>query len=45
MMRSFGDKETEKIWLGDFSKKLPKQIQHVTRRKLRMITTHKILTI
>jgi len=37
MIKSFGDKETEKIWLGDFSKKLPNQIQHVARRKLRMI--------
>ena len=37
MIKSFGDKETEKIWLGNFSKKYPNQIQHVARRKLRMI--------
>lgn len=37
MIKSFGDKETEKIWNGNFSKKYPNQIQHVARRKLRMI--------
>jgi proteic killer suppression protein len=37
MIKGFGDKETEKIWNGDFSKKLPSTIQHVARRKLRMI--------
>ena len=37
MIRSFGDRETEKIWNGDVSKKLPTQIQNITRRKLRMI--------
>ncbi|MDH3650635.1 MAG: type II toxin-antitoxin system RelE/ParE family toxin [Saprospiraceae bacterium] len=37
MIKSFGDGETEKIWRGTRSKKLPNQIQQVTRRKLRMI--------
>lgn len=37
MIRSFGDKETEKIWNGIQSKKLPADIQNVARRKLRMI--------
>ncbi len=37
MIKSFGDKETEKIWNGIRSKKLPDQIQQVARRKLRMI--------
>ncbi|MBK7873884.1 MAG: type II toxin-antitoxin system RelE/ParE family toxin [Saprospiraceae bacterium] len=37
MIKSFGDKETEKIWSGEFSKKLPKEIQAVGRRKLRML--------
>ncbi|MEZ5030228.1 MAG: type II toxin-antitoxin system RelE/ParE family toxin [Saprospiraceae bacterium] len=37
MIRSFGDKETERIWLGTFSKKLPADIQHTARRKLRML--------
>lgn len=37
MIKSFGDKETEKIWNGIQSKKLPAEIQNVARRKLRMI--------
>ena len=37
MIKSFGDKETERIWNGDFSKKLPPDIQPKARRKLRMI--------
>lgn len=37
MIRSFRSKETEKIWKGEFSKKLPSDIQKVARRKLRML--------
>ena len=37
MIKSFGDKETEKVWVGLQSKKLPVDIQNVARRKLRMI--------
>lgn len=37
MIASFGNKETEKIWDGIVSKKLPMEIQEVARRKLRMI--------
>ena len=37
MIRSFNSKETEKIWEGIQSKKLPSDIQQVARRKLRMI--------
>ncbi|MDX5338152.1 MAG: type II toxin-antitoxin system RelE/ParE family toxin [Cyclobacteriaceae bacterium] len=37
MIKSFGDKETEKIWNGFRSKKLPYEIQEIARRKLRMI--------
>jgi len=37
MIVSFKDKETEKIWKGIVSKKLPREIQEVARRKLRMI--------
>lgn len=37
MVVSFGNKETEKIWNGIVSKKLPPEIQEVARRKLRMI--------
>ena len=37
MIESFGSKETEKIWQGIRSKKLPRDIQQVARRKLRML--------
>jgi proteic killer suppression protein len=37
MIKSFGDKETEKIWHGSYSKKFPTDIQPIARRKLRMI--------
>lgn len=37
MILSFGDKETEKIWDGIRSRKLPNEIQNIARRKLRMI--------
>ena len=37
MIKDFGDKESEKIWNGIRSKKLPSEIQNVARRKLRMI--------
>jgi proteic killer suppression protein len=37
LLNSFADKETEKIWEGKRSKYLPTEIQHVARRKLRMI--------
>jgi toxin HigB-1 len=37
MLRSFGSKETEKIWKGERSSRIPPEIQKVGRRKLRMI--------
>jgi proteic killer suppression protein len=37
MIKEFGDKESEKIWNGVRSKKLPNEIQNVARRKLRML--------
>ena len=37
MIVSFKNKETEKIWNGIFSTKLPLEIQETARRKLRMI--------
>ena len=37
MIKSFAGRETEKIWDGIQSKKLPSDIQNVARRKLRMI--------
>jgi proteic killer suppression protein len=37
MIKSFRGKETEKIWQGEFSIRLPQDIQAVARRKLRML--------
>jgi proteic killer suppression protein len=37
MILSFGNSETEKIWLGNRVKKLPKEIQEIGSRKLRML--------
>lgn len=37
MIKSFADRESEKIWYGTRSDKLPASIQQVARRKLRMI--------
>jgi len=37
MIRTFADKETEKIWHGQASRRLPGDIQSVARRKLRML--------
>jgi proteic killer suppression protein len=37
MITGFYDDETRKIWDGQFSKKLPEQIQAIARRKLRML--------
>lgn len=43
MLNPFGDKETEKIWNGMRSRKLPGEIQNVARRKLRMINNAQTL--
>lgn len=37
MIRSFADKETEKIFGREFSKKLPNDIQRSARRKLEVL--------
>jgi toxin HigB-1 len=37
MIRNFDDDETERIWNGVRSRKLPADIQKAARRKLRMI--------
>ena len=37
MIKSFSSKETEKIWEGIRSTKLPYEIQNIARRKLRML--------
>ena len=37
MIKTFNSKETEKIWHGEFSRKIPNEIQQIARRKLRML--------
>ncbi len=37
MILNFADKETERIWLGEVSRRLPIEIQSIARRKLRMM--------
>ena len=37
MIKSFADKEADKIWNGTVSRKFPVNLQNVARRKLRMI--------
>ena len=37
MITGFKDQETKKIWEGSFSRRLPRDIQAVARRKLRML--------
>ena len=44
MIRPFGDGETERIFNGERSKKLPYEMQNVARRKLRMIAAAKEIT-
>lgn len=37
MITDFQDEETQRIWCGEFSRRLPGQIQQVARRMLRML--------
>ncbi len=43
MIKSFKDKETEKVYTREGSNKLPRNIQQVALRKLRMINNAKNL--
>jgi len=43
VIRSFADKEAEKIWRGVRSRRLPADIQQVARRKLRMLDAAAVL--
>ena len=43
MIKSFRAKETERIWHGQRSKRLPQDIQQIARRKLRMINNARAL--
>ena len=37
MISGFKDQETEKVWEGNVSRRLPNDIQAIARRKLRML--------
>ena len=43
MIKSFRGKETEKVWQGQRSRRLPGDIQRVARRKLRMLNNARAL--
>ena len=43
MIRSFADPETERIWEGMRSRKLPPDIQPAALRKLRMLNQARVL--
>jgi proteic killer suppression protein len=43
MIVSFRDGETERVWRGEFSRKLPRDIQQTALRKLRMLNNAKML--
>lgn len=43
MIKSFRSRETEKIWNGLRSKRLPQDIQQIARRKLRMLNNARSL--
>jgi toxin HigB-1 len=44
VIKSFGEKETGKIWQGQYSRRLPQDIQQLARRKLRLINNARTLT-
>jgi proteic killer suppression protein len=43
VIRGFRDRETESVWKGDISRRLPQDIQSVARRKLRMLNNARTL--
>jgi proteic killer suppression protein len=43
VIRSFRDKQTEAIWLGNAVRRLPTEVQEVARRKLRMLNNAQTL--
>jgi proteic killer suppression protein len=43
MIISFRCSETQRIWRGEFSRKLPQDIQQTALRKLRMLNNAKVL--
>ena len=43
VIRSWKSAETEKVWRGEVSRRLPRDIQDVARRKLRMLNNAQTL--
>jgi proteic killer suppression protein len=43
MILDFADKETESVWRGERSRRLPASIQDIARRKLRMLNNAQTL--
>jgi proteic killer suppression protein len=43
MIKSIRCRETEKIWQGEVSRRLPRDIQNIARRKLRMLNNAQTL--
>ena len=43
MITTFHNEETELVWQGYFTKKLPNQIQAIARRKLRMLNNARVI--
>lgn len=44
MIRSFADRETELIWSGQRSRRLPSDIQAIALRKLRLLNQARVLS-
>ncbi|MFA7659271.1 MAG: type II toxin-antitoxin system RelE/ParE family toxin [Candidatus Gastranaerophilaceae bacterium] len=44
MIKSFKCKETEKVFLGEFSKKMPHEIQQAALKKLKVLNRSKSLS-
>ncbi len=43
MITTFHNEATEQVWNGNFTKKLPSQIQAIARRKLRMLNNSRVI--
>jgi proteic killer suppression protein len=43
VIEQFACRETERIWLGEVSRRLPRDIQEIARRKLRILNNAKTL--
>jgi toxin HigB-1 len=44
MIRSFRDAETRRVWNGEFSRRLPRDIQSTALRKLRLLNNARQLS-